>query len=101
MGYWLRVRGGSNYSIIIKGEGVGDFVTFSTSFLNIITLGLVSAYDHDDYTVSFLDPSNNLGFTYLCSIQTIRKTEVGKIHSATTNLKFTLIHSIAHYFTLG
>ena len=53
----------SDVSIIIKEEGVGNFVTFSTSFLNIITLGLVPAYDHDDYTVSFLDPSNNLDVT--------------------------------------
>lgn len=50
-------------SITINEIPGSKSIRFTTSMLNLITLGLIPIYTYDDYTVSFSDPKNHIDIT--------------------------------------
>lgn len=53
----------SDVKVAIKEVGAGGLITFSTSILNILSLGLVPAYNYEEYIVSFSDPKNDINIS--------------------------------------
>lgn len=53
----------SDASISIEKDSLNSFLEGTTGFFNIITLGLTPLYHYDDYTVTFIDPKNNIDIT--------------------------------------
>lgn len=49
--------------ISIEKDSLNGFLEGITGFANIITLGLVPLHHHDDYTVTYTDPKNNINIT--------------------------------------
>ena len=46
--------------ITIEKDSLNGFLEGITGFANIITLGLIPLHHHDDYTVTFIDPKNDI-----------------------------------------
>ena len=49
--------------ITIEKDSLNGFLEGITGFANIITLGLIPLHHHDDYTVTYTDPKNDIHVT--------------------------------------